>query len=225
MPIFYSINHPLLVGERTIFAVVPLGLQPILDASVPGTNNYLAAGVVHHNTGKTEGGGGYELTCHLTGLYPDWWIGRRFARPISAWMAGKTNETTRDILQKKLLGKVIGRGQSKYIDGTGVIPGGLLGQPTWKQGIPNLVDTIEVKHATGDWSTLGVKSYEQGRDSFEGTEQDVIWLDEEPPEEVYGECLIRTATTNGIIMLTFTPLEGLSAVVKSFLPQEQQLSA
>lgn len=40
--------------------------------------------------------------------------------------------------------------------------------------------------------------------------------------EVYGECLIRTATTNGIILLTFTPLEGRSEVVMSFMPKEMQ---
>jgi phage terminase large subunit-like protein len=70
--------------------------------------------------------------------------------------------------------------------------------------------------------TLGLKSYQQGRGSFEGTSLHVIWLDEEPPVDVYGECLIRTATTNGIIMLTFTPLEGLSDVVMSFLPMEMR---
>ena len=47
-----------------------------------------------------------------------------------------------------------------------------------------------------------------------------FWLDEEPPLDVYGECLIRTATTNGIIMLTFTPLSGMSNVVLQFMPAE-----
>ena len=50
-----------------------------------------------------------------------------------------------------------------------------------------------------------------------------IWLDEEPPEDVYGECLIRTATTDGIVMLTFTPLAGMSEVVMSFMPGEMQI--
>ncbi len=45
----------------------------------------------------------------------------------------------------------------------------------------------------------------------------------EPPLDVYGECVIRTATTNGIVMLTFTPLEGMSEVVMSFLPTEMQI--
>ncbi len=86
--------------------------------------------------------------------------------------------------------------------------------------MPDLVDTVPVRHASGGWSTLGMKSYQQGHGSFEGTEQHVIWLDEEPPMDVYGECLIRTATTNGIIMLTFTPLSGMSAVVLQFMPAE-----
>ena len=72
---------------------------------------------------------------------------------------------------------------------------------------------------------LTLKSYEQGRKKFQGTEIDLVWLDEEPPEDVYSECVTRTMTTGGIVYLTFTPLEGLSNVVMSFLPKEYQLSA
>jgi phage terminase large subunit-like protein len=171
-----------------------------------------------NRVGKTEAAS-FELTAHLTGLYPDWWRGRRFTKPVRAWAAGKTNETTRDIVQAKLLGDIEGAGTvDKRMTGTGMIPGRLLGKPTWKQGVADLVDTIAVKHVSGGWSKLGLKSYQQGRGSFEGTAQHVIWGDEEPPEDVYGEMLIRTATTNGIVMLTFTPLDGLSAVVRSFMP-------
>ena len=164
--------------------------------------------------------GAYETACHLTGEYPDWWVGRRFSRPVRAWAAGKTNETTRDIVQSVLLGEITGGGAagSKGLSGTGIIPGKALGKVSWKAGIPDLVDTVRVKHVSGGWSTLGLKSYQQGRGSFEGTAQHVIWLDEEPPTDVYGECLVRTATTQGIVMLTFTPLEGMSEVVLQFLP-------
>ena len=92
---------------------------------------------------------------------------------------------------------------------------------TLTMGLSDLVDTVRVRHISGGWSVLGLKSYQQGRDVFEGTERHVIWLDEEPPADVYGECLIRTATVNGLVLLTFTPLEGISEVVKSFLPQDQ----
>jgi phage terminase large subunit-like protein len=173
---------------------------------------------------KTFGAGGYETACHVTGEYPAWWMGRRFDQPVRWWAAGKTNETTRDIIQATLLGASAQRDGRTHFDGTGVIPGEALGALTWKQGVSDLADTIKVRHASGGWSTLGLKSYQQGRGSFEGTSLQGIWLDEEPPVDVYGECLLRTATTNGIIMLTFTPLDGMSEVVMGFLPAEMRIA-
>lgn len=170
-----------------------------------------------NRVGKTEGAGGYEVALHLTGRYPDWWIGHRFTRPIAAWASGKKNETTRDIVQRKLMGKVVGR-TPKMVDGTGLIPGDAIGPMTWKRGVSDLIDTVSIKHVSGGWSTLGFKSYEQGRGSFEGTEQDLIWFDEEPPMDVYVEANVRLMTTQGHMLLTFTPLEGISEVVLEFLP-------
>jgi len=176
-------------------------------------------GIVTHNTM----GGGYELSCHLTGEYPDWWVGRRFNRPIRAWAAGKTSETTRDIVQTALLGPPTTIGATKTFTGTGILPGHAIGGATWKQGVQDLADIVRIRHKpTGQWSRLGFKSYNQGRGSFEGTAQHAILLDEEPPLDIYGECLIRTATTRGIIMLTFTPLEGMSEVVLEFMPQNER---
>lgn len=168
-----------------------------------------------NRVGKTTTGA-YEMTCHLTGLYPAWWNGRRFALPVRAWACGKRNETTRDIVQVSLLGSVAYEGPKKVLSGTGMIPGNLLGRVTWKRGVDDLTDTVKVRHTSGGWSTLGFKSYEQGRGSFEGTSQHVIWLDEEAPMDVYGECLIRLMTTGGILMLTFTPLDGMTETVLQF---------
>lgn len=175
-----------------------------------------------NRVGKSFSGGGYAVGCHLTGLYPDWWPGRRFDCPVSCWAAGDTYETTRDIIQLTLLGEVSYRGGRKVMDGRGVVPGQLLGTPTWRSGVQNLVDTIHVKHVSGGRSTLGLKSYDQGRKAFQGTGRHVIWFDEEPPADVYGEALIRTATLDGLTMLTFTPLSGLSEVVLSFMPADQR---
>lgn len=166
--------------------------------------------------------GAYEMTCHLTGLYPEWWAGKRFKRPIRAWAAGKTNETTRDTVQETLVGEIVRDGSRKTVDGTGMIPGQLLGALIWKQGSPDLIDVIKVKHKSGGWSRLGFKSYIQGRGAFEGTAQHVIWGDEEIPLDVYGECLIRTATTNGCLFTTFTPLDGLTEVVLQFMPDDMR---
>jgi phage terminase large subunit-like protein len=167
-----------------------------------------------NRVGKTEGVGGYELTCHLTGIYPAWWKGRTFKKPINAWASGTTAETTRDILQLKLMGPLTSIG-------TGMIPGEKIIDYKMAPGVPDAIGTVTVKHISGGISSLAFKAYKQGRKAFEGTEQAVILLDEEPPLDIYTECLIRTMTVNGIIMLGFTPLEGLSEVVLFYLPGGQ----
>ena len=189
----------------------PIGVQPIYDFHVPHYKNYCTAGLIHHNT---EGVGGYELTLHLTGQYPEWWTGRRFDRPIKAWAAGDTGKTVREIIQEKLLGPV-------HAKGTGLIPQDCIIRTTAKSGVPDAVDTIQVRHVSGGVSTLVLKSYDQKRISFQGTEQDVIWLDEEPDLGIYTECLLRTMTNGGMVMLTFTPLLGMSETVLAFLPGGQ----
>ncbi len=172
-----------------------------------------------NRTGKTVCAG-FEVSCHLTGIYPHWWEGRVFDKPIDAWVAGDTNETTRDIIQKTLLGDVAWEGTTKGFDGVGIIPYDRHGFAKFKPNTGDLLDYIKIKHEQGGWSTLAFKSYDQGRRVFQGTAKSLIWLDEECPMDVYGECLIRTATTDGIVLLTFTPLNGMSEVVRSFLSPE-----
>lgn len=162
-----------------------------------------------NRVGKTEAGG-YELVCHLTGNYPAWWQGRRFPHTNVWWAAGDTRETVRDILQRKLLGR-----PGEF--GTGLIPRESIVR-TAPGFIPDAVQAVWVKHVTGGVSVVQFKSYDQGREAFQGTEQDGIWLDEEPPQAVYTECLLRTMTNNGTVMLTFTPLRGMSEVVLAFMP-------
>lgn len=180
---------------------------------------YFAAGKTYmqrlmmaaNRVGKTEGVGAYETSLHLTGQYPSWWPGRRFDRQTKGWCAGDTRQTVRDILVEKLLGP-------KNARGTGMIPGESIVRVVPAPGVPDGVELVEVKHKSGGVSRIGFKSFDQGRESFQGTEQDFIWLDEEPPADIYEECLTRTATTGGMVLLTFTPLSGLSDVVMSFMP-------
>lgn len=167
-----------------------------------------------NRVGKSYGVGGYEVALHLTGKYPKWWKGRRFDRPTNGWVAGQTNQTTRDICQLILLGDF-----NSF--GTGLIPGDLIKpNPPRKAGIPEAYELLNVKHVSGGWSTVGFKAYDQKRKSFEGTSKDFIWMDEEPPLDVYTECVLRTMTTDGLIILTFTPLLGMSEVVMQFLTDE-----
>lgn len=162
--------------------------------------------------GKTWGVGGYETALHLTGLYPDWWQGFRFSGPIEVWAAGDTSETTRDIVQAALMGPLGALG-------TGLIPAHvIIGEPTKRMGVAGAMDTGRVRHAQGFDNLIGFKSYDQGRKKFQGTAKHVIWLDEEPPSDVYDECLMRLMTTNGLMLCTFTPLEGLTDIALRYLP-------
>lgn len=162
--------------------------------------------------GKSEAGA-YEVTCHLTGNYPHWWTGKRFDHPVEVWACGTNSQTTRDIVQAKLLGSV-------HEPGTGMIPRHLILDTISARGLPGALEGAVVRHVSGGKSILGLKSYEQGRQSFEGTAKHVIWDDEEPPADVYTEQLYRTLTVKGISLVTFTPLQGMSDVVKGFLEPE-----
>lgn len=162
--------------------------------------------------GKSESGAA-EMAIHLTGRYPEWWEGKRFARPIRAWAAGVTNETTRDIVQTKLFGPPA----RKEDWGTGFIPGDAIGDISPARGIADAIDIAMIRHASGGWSQLQFKSYERGREKWQGAALEVIWLDEESPADIYFEALTRTNETKGIVYLTFTPLLGWSDVVSRFL--------
>lgn len=164
-----------------------------------------------NRVGKTIAGT-YEAACHLTGDYPKWWPGRVFDCPTDGWAAGDTGQTTRDIIQKELLG-VPGQW------GTGLIAKDKIISVKPRPGIPNAVDSIDVRHKSGGISRLGFKSYDQKRRSFQGTAKHFIHFDEEPPAEVYGEAIIRTMTTNGLIFVTCTPLQGLTEFIQDFMDE------
>ena len=156
--------------------------------------------------------GAAEAAYHLTGLYPDWWQGRRFDKPVTMWAAGVTSEATRDVPQRLLMGRV-------GAIGTGLIPKKSIVEHSSTRGIADALDTVVIKHKTGRNSRLAFKSYEKGREKWQGETLDVVWLDEEPPSDIYTEALTRTNATGGMVYMTFTPLLGMSDVVRMFYPQ------
>lgn len=165
-----------------------------------------------NRVGKTESVGLYEVVAHATGLYPKWWKGRTFDRAVSIWCVGDTGKTVRDVLVRKLLGNV-------DEIGTGLIPADCYVKHTLSQGIRESADTIFIRHSSGGTSTITFKTYEEKRESFQGTEIDIILLDEEPPEDIYSECLLRTMVGGGMVLLTFTPLRGMTKVILSFFQE------
>lgn len=167
--------------------------------------------IAGNRVGKTYSAA-YEVTCHLTGIYPDWWKGARHKSPILVWCGGITNESLRDISQKEMLGGV---GEAF---GTGMIPKSLLGKPTTRMaGISGVVDSVKVKHVSGGYSEVVWKSYEQGWQKWQGTAVDYIWLDEDPNDvQLFTEAITRLMTKKGRLIVTFTPLLGVTPMLQHF---------
>ncbi len=156
-----------------------------------------------------------ETAIHATGRYPDWWKGRFFDSPINAWVSGVTGESTRDNPQRWLYGAL-------GAPGTGMIPKDAIKDTSPRRGLADAMDTMIVKHGGGGdiqsgESQIGFKSYDQGREKWQGPTKQLIWFDEEPPPDIYTEGLTRTNVGLCPVMLTFTPLLGMSDVVTRFL--------
>src|SRR5476649_2440057 len=116
--------------------------------------------------GKTLAGA-FEEAAHATGNYPIWWRGRRFDRPTTSWVAGVTGESTRDTVQRALIGE--------HGRGGGALRRRLIESKVAARGsVPGLVDTIRVRHVSGGISTIAVKSYEKGRERWQGATLDRV---------------------------------------------------
>ena len=155
---------------------------------------------------------------HLTGRYPDWWKGRVWDKPVRAWVAGITSESTRDSVQKLLVGPP----QQKEAWGTGAIPADAIVDHSPARGVPDLLDSLVVKFGGGGdvqakESLCLFKTYEKGREKWQADTLDFLWFDEEPPSDIYSEGLTRTNATGGMVFITFTPLKGMSDVVTRFI--------
>jgi phage terminase large subunit-like protein len=162
--------------------------------------------------GKTLAGG-MEAAMHASGRYPDWFQGRRFHGPTVGWACGVSGEVLRDTVQRVLLGRA-------GAIGTGTIPKDAILETVTAKCIADLVGTIKVQHVSGGVSLIGLKSYAAEREAFQGETLDWAWADEECDAGIYTELLTRTNIGNKPVFMTFTPLLGVSTVVKRFLHEK-----
>jgi PBSX family phage terminase large subunit len=66
-------------------------------------------------------------------------------------------------------------------------------------------------------STIGFKTYDQGRRAWQGPKRDIIWMDEEPPADVLGEARARLIGKDAKMIFTMTPLMGLTVIHEEFI--------
>ena len=179
-----------------------------------------------NQVGKTEATT-LAMVYHLTGIYPKNWAGFRFNHPVIAWVLGVKSEQIKDVLQRRLLGKIIDR---KNTCKGGFIPTRLIKNDSIVKGqLKDSVKEVLIKHASGGYSELSFYSYSQGQDTFMGNIVDIALIDEEPKDPtIYGQILTRTANGNkgngGILMISMTPEHGTTQLVHQFTTnlQDQQ---
>jgi len=63
-------------------------------------------------------------------------------------------------------------------------------------------------------SMIIFKSYDQGRESFQGEDLDGIWNDEEPPNDIYREQRMRLMDRNGKMLITMTSIKGVTDLIQ-----------
>lgn len=177
----------------------------------------------------------WMLTAYLTGVYPEIWTGRKFDKPVKGWVVGVTHSRVKEVIQEMLVKEALAA------DDGGLIPSELIVHftskqkpsgaylelyvrhvPTWLSYTESKRQEILKKGTTEGCSRVTFKCYEQGVDDFQGAKLDFILFDEEPPEDIWGECLVRMMSgkddgRSGQILIAATPLKGMTNFVRSFL--------
>lgn len=140
-----------------------------------------------NRVGKTEWGG-QETARYALNQHPK----RIIDPPIEIWVCCPSFEVQEDTTQKKLLAYL----PPSSIRSTEKLRGNILRRITLKDG-----------------TALVFKSYEQGREKFQGVGKRLIWFDEEPPSDIWEECIVRQeAGVQLDIIMTMTPVNGMTWV-------------
>ena len=135
-------------------------LPIILDAHVPLFNNYKAAGVYHQWCGKNA----VRLLrkhLHLDRAVSALVDRTAFDKPISAWVAGKTNETTGHFAERIVRQRGFG-GWQKDFRRVWADPQALRARSHGGRAFRTWPTRSRSGMESGNWSMLGLKSYQQG---------------------------------------------------------------
>jgi len=140
-----------------------------------------------NRVGKTEWGG-MEASRYATANHP----ARELRPPFEIWSACPSFDVQEHTTQQKLL---------RYL------PKASIERIEYIRG--KIIKKIELKNGV----TILFKSYEQGREKFQGAGVRLIWFDEEPPKDIYEECFVRVEAGQQLdVIMTMTPIKGMTWV-------------
>jgi phage terminase large subunit-like protein len=140
-----------------------------------------------NRVGKTEWGA-QETSRYGTATHPF----RDVAEGVEIWCACPSFDAQEETTQKKLL-TYLPEGSIEHID--------------------YLRGKIIKKMVLTNGTIISFKSYEQGREKFQGTGKRLIWFDEEPPKDIWEECFVRVEAGQQLdVILTMTAVKGMTWV-------------
>ena len=137
--------------------------------------------VAANRVGKSEAGS-QEAVWYMLGEHP---YKTTPAPPVSGWAVSLDYPASVETAQEKILKKIPPREIASWNKNEGIL-----------------------KLRNG--SKLGFKSCDSGWKKFQGAEKDFIWFDEEPPNDVWKEAIIRWKRNPPDIWVTMTPVEGMT---------------
>lgn len=184
-----------------------------IEASKNYRQRYLSAA---NRIGKTHTAS-FELAAQITGLFPEWWPGRKmeFKEPATFWAIGVSQESVNGVLMKELLGVSDCRNLEGL--GSGAIPKECINAYSMvKDGSRCL--QVRIKHVNGFENTLHFFASTQDESVFYGASVHYVLMDEQfkNETELYAQALTRTATTSGMVSVTATPELGASPLWLKF---------
>lgn len=140
-----------------------------------------------NRVGKTEFGA-EEVAEYATATHEY----RELKPPYDIWCTCPSFEVQEYTTQKKLLTYL----PAKEIDRIEYLRGRIIRKIRMKNGV-NII----------------FKSYEQGREKFQGAGVRLLWFDEEPPRDIWEECFVRVEAGQQLdVILTMTAIKGMTWV-------------
>ncbi len=150
-----------------------------------------------NRTGKTECGA-VETIWLALGIHPY----KNNRKQVECWVVSLSYRVQKEVAQAKIL---------KYLPKNCIVD---IIMQSGKKDYPEtgIIECIVLKNKFGNISKIWFKSCEEGREKFQGTSLDFVWFDEEPPEDIYHECMMRVLDKEGEIFGTMTPLKGFTYI-------------
>lgn len=121
------------------------------------------------------------------------------------------NQVWATTISNEMLGRIIWPKVQKYINAIDIQSIAWLNKG---RKIPAIV------YLTNGWE-IHFKSYEQGREKFQGASVRRILLDEECDKPIFEECLARVLDQGGDLLITMTPLKGLTWIYEDVFQASQ----